>query len=45
MQKRILGQSGLEVSAMGLGWMGLSFGPGPATDTQPGIDLSRATVA
>ena len=34
MQKRKLGNSSLEVSAIGLGCMGLSFGYGPATDTQ-----------
>ncbi|HJP63644.1 MAG TPA: aldo/keto reductase [Mucilaginibacter sp.] len=44
MQKRKLGNSGLEVSAMGLGCMGLSFGYGPATDTQEGIKLIRAAV-
>lgn len=44
MQKRILGQSGLEVSAMGLGCMGLSFGYGPATDTKQAIELIRAAV-
>lgn len=42
MQKRILGQSGLEVSALGLGCMGLSFGYGPATDRQDAISLIRA---
>ena len=42
MEKRILGKSGLEVSALGLGCMGLSFGYGPATDTQTGIALIRA---
>ncbi|RDC65047.1 aldo/keto reductase [Adhaeribacter pallidiroseus] len=42
MQKRILGKSGLEVSALGLGCMGLSFGYGPATDKQEGIHLLRA---
>jgi aryl-alcohol dehydrogenase-like predicted oxidoreductase len=42
MQKRILGKSGLEVSALGLGCMGLSFGYGPATDKQTGIKLIRA---
>ena len=41
MQKRTLGSSGLEVSALGLGCMGLSFGYGPATDTQEGISLIR----
>jgi len=42
MQKRILGISGLEVSALGLGCMGLSFGYGPATDKQDAIKLIRA---
>ena len=42
MQKRILGKSGLEVSALGLGCMGLSFGYGPATDKQEAIQLIRA---
>jgi len=42
MQKRILGKSGLEVSAIGLGCMGLSFGYGPATDKETGIKLIRA---
>src|SRR5471030_1886350 len=42
MEKRKLGKSGLEVSAMGLGCMGLSFGYGPATDTQDAIKLIRA---
>ena len=41
MQKRILGKSGLEVSALGLGCMGLSFGYGPATEKQDGIKLIR----
>ena len=36
MQKRKLGKSGLEVSALGLGCMGLSFGYGPAVDKQAG---------
>lgn len=36
-----LGKSGLEVSAIGLGCMGLSFGYGPATDKQEGIKLIR----
>jgi aryl-alcohol dehydrogenase-like predicted oxidoreductase len=38
---RQLGKSGLEVSAIGLGCMGLSFGYGPATDKQEGIRLIR----
>src|SRR3954447_4929533 len=41
MQKRKLGNSGLEVSAIGLGCMGLSYGYGPATDTQDAIKLIR----
>jgi aryl-alcohol dehydrogenase-like predicted oxidoreductase len=41
MQKRILGKSGLEVSTLGLGCMGLSFGLGPATDKQDAIKLIR----
>ncbi|EHR1567016.1 aldo/keto reductase [Salmonella enterica] len=44
MQKRYLGQSGLEVSALGLGCMGLSHGYGPATDTRQVIELIRAAV-
>src|SRR5438477_4315930 len=44
MQKRKLGNSNLEVSAMGLGCMGLSFGYGPATDKQEAISLIRAAV-
>jgi aryl-alcohol dehydrogenase-like predicted oxidoreductase len=42
MQKRKLGKSGLEVSAIGLGCMGLSFGLGPAVDKEQGIALIRA---
>jgi aryl-alcohol dehydrogenase-like predicted oxidoreductase len=42
MEKRILGKSGLEVSALGLGCMGFSFGFGPATDKQDAINLIRA---
>lgn len=42
MQKRTLGNNGLEVSAIGLGCMGLSYGYGPATDTQDAIKLIRA---
>ncbi|KQR74102.1 aldehyde oxidase [Burkholderia sp. Leaf177] len=41
MQKRILGKSGLEVSALGLGCMGLSYGYGPATEKQAAIGLIR----
>ena len=44
MQKRKLGKSGLEVSALGLGCMGLSFGYGPAVEKQEGIALIRAAV-
>ena len=44
MEKRTLGKSGLEVSALGLGCMGLSFGYGPATDTGEAIKLIRAAV-
>jgi aryl-alcohol dehydrogenase-like predicted oxidoreductase len=44
MKKRELGNSGLEVSALGLGCMGLSFGFGPATEKQAGIALIRAAV-
>src|SRR5271167_4515762 len=42
MQKRKLGKSGLEVSAIGLGCMGLSYGYGPATDKQAAITLIRS---
>jgi aryl-alcohol dehydrogenase-like predicted oxidoreductase len=44
MQKRKLGKSGLEVSVIGLGCMGLSFGYGPAVDKESGISLIRAAV-
>ena len=44
MQKRTLGKSNLEVSAIGFGCMGLSFGYGPAVDKQQGISLIRAAV-
>ncbi|MBC3860709.1 aldo/keto reductase [Undibacterium jejuense] len=42
MQKRELGKSGLQVSALGLGCMGLSYGYGPATNTGEAIKLIRA---
>src|SRR5271169_326463 len=42
MQQRQLGKSGLKVSALGLGCMGLSYGYGPATDTAEAIKLIRA---
>ena len=44
MQKRRLGRSPLEVSALGLGCMGLSSGYGPPVDTRDGIALIRAAV-
>src|ERR1700739_4995276 len=44
MQTRRLGKSNLEVSAIGLGCMGMSFGFGPAMDKQEGISLIRAAV-
>jgi aryl-alcohol dehydrogenase-like predicted oxidoreductase len=42
MDKRALGKSGLEVSSIGYGAMGLSHGYGPATDRQQAITLVRA---
>ena len=45
MQKRKLGTGGLEVSAIGLGCMGLSYGYGPATDRAQAIALIRAAFA
>src|ERR1700728_1667803 len=45
MQKRTLGKSGLEVSAIGLGCMGMSFGYGPAQDEREMIPVIRAAVA
>jgi len=44
MQKRKLGRSGLEVSALGLGCMGMSFSYGPAADKQEMIALLRSAV-
>src|SRR5450759_228896 len=44
MQKRKLGNSGLEVSALGLGCMGMSFSYGPPKDKQEMTALLRAAV-
>src|SRR5881296_1429152 len=44
MQKRRLGRSNLEVSAIGLGCMGMSFGYGPAADKQEMVSLLRSAV-
>ncbi len=44
MQKRTLGKSNLEVSAIGLGCMGMSYGYGPAADKQEMISLIRSAV-
>jgi aryl-alcohol dehydrogenase-like predicted oxidoreductase len=44
MQKRMLGKNGLEVSALGFGCMGISFGYGPATRREEGIGIIRAAV-
>src|SRR6476646_3493272 len=44
MKKRKLGKSGLEVSAIGLGCMGVNFGYGHALDKQQAIDLIRGAV-
>src|SRR3954468_19178718 len=44
MEKRKLGNDGLEVSCLGFGCMGLSHGYGPAVDKQAGIDLIRSAV-
>jgi len=44
MQKRTLGTNGLQVSALGLGCMGLSFGLGPAVDRAQAIALVRAAA-
>ena len=45
MHKRKLGSNGLEVSALGLGCMGMSFGYGPAVNKKDGIALIRLAVA
>jgi aryl-alcohol dehydrogenase-like predicted oxidoreductase len=44
MQKRKLGRGNLEVSALGLGCMGMSFGYGPAADRREMIALLRAAI-
>ena len=44
MQHRILGKQGLEVSTLGFGCMGISFGYGPATSRDDGIAIIRAAV-
>src|SRR5205809_6980152 len=44
MKKRKLGKSNLEIPAIGLGCMGMSFGYGPAVNKQQGISLIRAAV-
>src|SRR5689334_3206241 len=44
MKKRTLGKSGLEVSAIGLGCMGLSFGFGAPTEKSEAVKLIRAAV-
>jgi len=44
MQKRTLGKSGLEVSALGFGCMGISFGFGPSLNKTDGISIIRAAV-
>jgi aryl-alcohol dehydrogenase-like predicted oxidoreductase len=44
MEKRVLGASGLEVSALGFGCMGISYGYGPSTERATGIAVIRAAV-
>ncbi|SFM98475.1 Predicted oxidoreductase [Izhakiella capsodis] len=44
MQTRYLGRAGLNVSSLGLGCMGLSYGYGPATDTRQAVELIRDAV-
>src|SRR5690242_649998 len=43
-KKRTLGKSGLEVSALGMGCMNLSFGTGPARDVSEGVSIIRHAV-
>src|ERR1700688_457072 len=44
MQKRTLGKGGLEVSTLGFGCMGISFGYGPAASREEGLAIIRAAV-
>jgi aryl-alcohol dehydrogenase-like predicted oxidoreductase len=44
MQKRLLGQAGLEVSALGFGCMGISFGYGQPTSREDGLAIIRTAV-
>jgi aryl-alcohol dehydrogenase-like predicted oxidoreductase len=44
LQQRKLGKSNMDVSALGLGCMGMSYGYGPAADNQQMISLIRSTV-
>ncbi len=44
MQRRKLGNSGLDVSALGFGCMNMSFGYGPVADNQQAISVIRAAV-
>jgi aryl-alcohol dehydrogenase-like predicted oxidoreductase len=44
MQTRTLGKSGVEVSALGFGCMGISFGYGPAASREEGLAIIRAAV-
>src|ERR1700733_11878720 len=44
MQKRTLGKSGAEVSALGFGCMGISFGYGPAASREEGLAIIRAAI-
>jgi len=44
MKKRTLGKSGLEVSALGFGYMGLNYGYGPTLEQQQAIEVIRTVV-